>query len=242
MRILFVILASTLCTLISWADTYVVSVGIGKYADEKVQNLAKTENDAKAMAEFYKRGTDNVITITGRYATKSQILKSLKSQFSKAKNGDRIVFYFSGHGYPGGFCPYEMRKLSDGLTYSEVIDVMKGSKASSKFIFADACNSGAIRQKGNGTNPDTGNIVFFLSSRGNEYSIESPFLANGYFTKHLLRGLSGGADANKDRRITASELFKYVSDGVQAQTKGRQHPVMWGKFPDNLVVVSYSKK
>ncbi|MDO4336374.1 MAG: caspase family protein [Bacteroidales bacterium] len=242
MRIVAAFILLLFCSLASFADTFVVCVGIGNYADDRVHNLAKTEKDAKAMAEFYKRATENVITITGRYATKSRILTSLKSQFSRAKSGDKIIFYFSGHGYPGGFCPHEMRTLKDGIAYSEVVDIMKNSQASCKFIFADACNSGAIRQKGNGSGPEIGNVVFFLSSRGNEYSMESPFLANGYFTKHLLRGLGGGADADKDRRITVSELFKYVSDGVRSQTNDRQHPVMWGKFPDDLVVVSYSQK
>lgn len=225
-----------------YAETYVVCVGIGNYADPKVQNLTKTEADAKAIAEFYKKGTKNVITITGKYATKAQILKSLNNQFSRAKSDDKIIFFFSGHGYPGGFCPYDMTKIEEGLKYIEVISIMQKSKAKNKFIFADACHSGAIRQNGSDTEPKVGNVLLFLSSRGNEYSAESPFLANGYFTKHLLRGLGGGADVNKDKRITARELFNYVSDGVKSQTNNRQHPVMWGKFDDDLTIVEYRKK
>lgn len=224
-----------------YAETYVVCVGIGNYADPKVQNLAKTEADAKAMAEFYKKGTQNVITITGKYATKSQILKSLNNQFSRANSDDKIIFYFSGHGYPGGFCPYDMTKIEEGLKYSEVISIMQKSKAKNKFIFADACHSGAIRQNGSDIEPKVGNVLLFLSSRGNEYSAESPFIANGYFTKHLLRGLGGGADVNKDKHITARELFNYVSESVKSQTNNRQHPVMWGKFDDNLTIVEYRK-
>lgn len=246
MKAFALLLFSAIFALTSAAETYVVCVGIGKYANPEVKNLTKTEKDAKAMAEFFRRGTENVITITGKYATKAQILNSLRSQFSRASEGDKIIFYFSGHGYPGGFCPYEMRTRADGLTYSEVIGVMSQSKAGDRFIFADACNSGAIRKDGNDRSrdnaPDVGNVVFFLSSRGNEYSIESPFLANGYFTKHLLRGLSGGADADRDRRIMASELFNYVSEKVRTQTHDKQHPVMWGNFPDNLTVVSYPRK
>lgn len=224
------------------AETYVVCVGIGNYSDPKIQNLTKTEADAKAMAEFYKKGTTNVITITGKYATKSQILNSLKSQFARAKANDKIIFFFSGHGYPGGFCPYDMTKIEEGLKYSDVISIMQKSKAKSKFIFADACHSGAIRQDGSGSEPKSGNVLLFLSSRGNEYSAESPFLANGYFTKHLLRGLGGGADSNRDKRITAKELFNYVSDGVKSQTNNQQHPVMWGTFDDNLIIVEYRNK
>lgn len=225
-----------------FADTFVVCIGIGKYAHPKAENLSKTEPDAKAMAAFYKKGTENVITITGKYATKDTILKSIKSQFGRAKPGDKIVFYFSGHGYPGGFCPYDMIRLEDGLTYSDVINVMNSSEATDKFIFADTCHSGAIRKNGKTTAPNVGNILFFLSSRGNEFSGESPFLSNGYFTKFLLRGLGGGADANRDRKITASELFNYVSNGVKRQSRNRQHPVMWGKFDHNTVIVEYKTK
>lgn len=223
------------------AETYVLSVGISNYADSKVHNLAKPEKDAKAMAEFYRLGGADVVTITGKYASKTQIIKSLRSRVAKAQPGDKIVFYFSGHGYPGGFCPYDMRKIEDGLTYGEVLGILNASKAKDKFIFADACNSGAIRQNGS-TPSEAGSVLFFLSSRGNESSMESPFLANGYFTKSLLRGLRGAADVNKDRSVTASELFQYVSGDVQQQTRGTQHPVMWGKFPHDLVVVSYGKK
>lgn len=224
------------------AETYVVCVGIGSYADSKVQTLAKTEKDAKAMADFYKKGTDNVAIITGNYATKAQILKSLKVQFGRAKASDKIVFYFSGHGYPGGFCPYEMRKIEDGLTYEEVISIMNASKAKDKIIFADACNSGAIRKTQTTAPSNLGNIMMFLSSRGNEYSIESPLLSNGYFTNYLLHGLGGKADTNRDRKITAKELYNYVSTGVTQLSKGKQHPVMWGKFPDDMVIVKYGKR
>lgn len=213
------------------AETYAVCVGIAKYASPKVENLAKSEDDAKAMAKFLRKGTGNVVTITGKYATKEQILKTLRSQFSKAGKGDKIIFYFSGHGFPGGFCPHEMEGIKDGLSYAEVVEVMKDSRATSKFIFADACNSGAIRQKKSAAKPQPGDILLFLSSRGNEYSIESPWLANGFFTKYLLRGLGGAADADGNRRITASELFAFVSNGVKNSRKTVNTPLCGVTFP-----------
>lgn len=244
MRPLIVFLASLLAFITVNAETYVVCVGIATYADPQLKDLSKTETDAKAMAALYKIGTDNVITITGKYATKAQIVKSLRSQFGRAGADDKIVFYFSGHGYPGGFCTYDMTNEKEGLLYADVINIMKESKARNKFIFADACHSGAIRTPDTGatTDPHPGNIMFFLSSRGNEYSIESAIAANGYFTKHLLRGLRGAADTDRNRKITASEIFKYVSTEVARQTDGKQHPVMWGKFDDNLTIVEYKKK
>ncbi len=166
----------------------------------------------------------------------------MQSQFGRAKAVDKIVFYFSGHGYPGGFLPYEMRKIEDGLIYSEVIKIMNSSKAKDKIIFADACNSGAIRKNQTSAPSNIGNIMMFLSSRGNEYSIESPLLSNGYFTNYLLHALGGKADSNGDRSVTAKELYDYVSTGVIQLSKGKQHPVMWGKFPDDMVIVKYRKR
>jgi hypothetical protein len=64
-------------------------------------------------------------------------------------------------------------------------------------------------------------------------------MRNGFFTAYLQRGLTGGADANKDRVITARELFVFVSQGVKRISEDRQHPVMWGKFSDNMPVITW---
>lgn len=224
------------------AETYVVCVGIAHYADPRAGDLTQPETDAKAMAVFFKRGTDNVITLTGKYATKAAILRSLRSQCGRTAPGDRIIFYFSGHGYPGGFCPYDMRDIGGGLTYDEVLAIINASRATDKLIFADACNSGAIRSNREQSAPDPGNTLMFLSSRDKEASIERQFIANGFFTKCLLRGLRGAADSDRDKTITATEIFKYVKEGVDTLSHGRQHPVMWGTFPDDLPIVKYTSR
>lgn len=239
MKRIALLLFAAICSLGALAETYVVCVGVGNYADQRINDLTKTEDDAKAMATFFRRATDNVIVITGRYATRQRIVDSLASQFARAQQGDRIIFYFSGHGYPGGFCPHDITSVADGLSYAKIFSIMRRSAATDKIIFADACNSGAIRPDTPPAPPQPDNILMFLSSRGDESSIESPYMANGYFTRHLLRGLRGGADADGNRRITARELFRHVSAGVAHQTHDRQHPVMWGNFPDDLVIVRY---
>ena len=66
-------------------------------------------------------------------------------------------------------------------------------------------------------------------------------MQNGYFTTYLLSGLKGDADKNKDQIITARELFDYVSVKVSQISGDRQHPVMWGKFSDNLILMDNRK-
>ena len=232
-------LANAMC--IGKGDIYVVSVGIANY--QNISGLVLPEKDAKAIAELYKTQTKNVILITGKYATKARILKSLKDQFSRAKEEDMIVFSFSGHGYPGGICPFDMSAKDDsGVSYREIRNILKQSRAKRKIIFADACFSGGLRNNASAhhQNHNDADVLLFLSSRGGETSIESPFMLNGFFTTYLLRGLRGGADTDRNRKITAKELFLFVSQGVKERSKDQQHPVMWGKFDDDYVLMDWN--
>jgi hypothetical protein len=111
-------------------------------------------------------------------------------------------------------------------------------------MFIDACHSAGVA----GTKLVTGrqlerleNNVFNLyastlyreagravltSSDVNEISEEGAKWGGGHgvFTWALLEGLRGGADQNRDRVITAGELFDYVSDRVRVETNSRQNP------------------
>lgn len=238
-RTLAALLLMLLCAISIQAKTYVVAVGISDY--QYINDLRLPENDALTIAKIFKTHTKNVITITGRYATKATILKALNDQFSRATKNDQIVFFFSGHGYPGGFCPYEMRDVRDGLTYGEISAIFKTSKATRKIILADACMAGGLRKekKRTSTSKPASDIMLFLSCRTDEVSIETPRMANGFFTAYLQSGLRGKADRNRDRKITARELFDYVSTGVKNISNDKQHPVMWGKFRDNMTIIQW---
>lgn len=242
-RLLLALLLLCLAILptIAKGDIYVVAVGISDY--RTINDLTLPEQDTKDIARLYKTKTKNVILLTGRYATKTRILKSLRDQFSRAKEDDMIVFSFSGHGYQGGICPYDMTmQQSSGITYKEIRGILKQSRARRKVIFADACFSGGLRG-GSTQNPPSmdndSNVLLFLSSRSGETSIESPFMVNGFFTTYLLRGLRGGADTDRNRMITAKELFDFVHTGVVDKSQGRQYPVMWGRFDDSMVLMDW---
>ena len=221
-------------------DIYVVCVGVSNY--ENIPSLRLPQEDAKSIAELYKVHTRNVSILTGRYATKAAILKECRNMFSKAKSGDMVVFSFSGHGLKGGLCPYDMGKDgSNGILYEDIQRIMRASSADQKIIIADACFSGGLRmsESGNGSSHDDSNVILFLSSRDGETSQESLFMKNGIFTTYLLQGLRGGADSNRDRRISAKELFTFVSRNVREKTDDSQHPVMWGNFNDNFIFMQW---
>lgn len=218
------------------ARIYLVSVGISDYPG-KENDLRLPHNDAATMQWVYDENSKaETILLMNAEGTASAIKSAMQKLYSKATANDIVVFFFSGHGVSGGFCSY------DGyLTFKDVRATMAKCKSRHKMIFADACFSGSIRQSGNRTSEDYGaknsDVMLFLSCRSGEYSIERAGMTNGFFTYALQHGLRGGADKNRDKTITARELFNYVSAYVQKNSNGKQHPVMWGKFSDNMPVM-----
>ena len=219
------------------AKTYLVAVGVSDYPGTD-KDLRLPANDAATVQYIYSKNSNaESVLLTNSNATKSAVLSKLRSTFVRASENDIIVFFFSGHGSKGAFCAYDAQ-----IPYSEIRQAMASSKAKNKMIFADACFSGKMRQGRKNTAEQSFNnynIMLFLSSRGNETSIERRDMKNGFFTSCLQKGLRGGADANKDRTITARELFNYVSTNVKTLSSDKQHPVMWGKFSDNMTVMKW---
>lgn len=217
-------------------DFYLLSVGIADYPGTR-NDLNLPANDAKAIASLYKTcNKAHTVLLINENATKENIIVEAKSLFQKAGKQDVIIFFFSGHGSTGCFCAYD-----GNLKYSELRSIFASCKATSKIIFADACLSGGMRQGGHTGRHNFGSdVMLFLSSRDDEYSMERKDMKNGFFTACLVRCLKGGADGNKDKIITAKELYIGVSKGVIKLSNDKQHPVMWGNFDDNMPIINWN--
>lgn len=212
---------------------YFVSVGIADYPGIR-NDLFLPVHDAQDLYDLYDSNANATsVLLTDSIADKKRILRESRKLFEKASRNDIVILFFSGHGYPGGFVAH------DGpLPYGEIRQMFSQCKARNKMVFADACFSGDLRDGvESGFNDPKNSVMLFLSSRGNEPSGEHPKLRNGFFTTCLLRSLKGGADLNKDRIITAQELFYAVSYGVRQLSQDKQHPVMWGNFNDDMPVM-----
>ena len=158
----------------------------------------------------------------------------MRTIFSQAGEFDTVILFFSGHGTPGALVCYDKM-----LPYSNILSVLKKCKAKKKIILVDACFSGKMRvnqqQHSRYSNQE---VMFFLSSRTNETSLETGY-RNSMFTIYLERGLRGGADVNRDRSVSARELYDFVHQGVIEASRDRQHPVMWGKFDNEMTVIKW---
>ena len=235
-RLLTVALTLLLCWNAFSNNVFLVAIGISDYPGTE-NDLNLPVADAKAMVDLYKTNsaTSTKILLNAN-ATRKEIIKAANSLFKNAGQEDIVVLFFSGHGIPGGFCAYD-----DFLLYDDIKAIFSNCKSKHKLIFADACFSGKMREPSTNRKRISSDVdvLLFLSSRQNEYSIESPGMKNGFFTACLIKCLKGAADGNRDRKITAKELFDSVSKGVIRLSNNKQHPVMWGNFSDNMIVMQW---
>ena len=223
-----------ICSLQLQAKVYLVSVGIADYPG-KENDLRISDNDAKTIAKVFQATKDASINVlVNEEATQAALLSTMHTTFEDADYNDAVILYFSGHGTPGALVCH------DGLlTYQHIFKMLKGCKATRKIIIADACYAGKMRTTRQQTDSyNNQNVMLFLSSRTNETSQETQY-KNSLFTIFMERGLRGGADKDKNRQITARELFDFVHKGVIEASGNKQHPVMWGKFDNDMTVIKW---
>lgn len=229
-----IILLLLACVLSIQSKTFVVCVGIADYPG-KENDLRISDNDAQTIAKVFQATKDaSVSVLVNEDATQSALLSTMHATFADAQSDDAVILYFSGHGTPGALVCH------DGLlTYQHIFKMLKGCKAYRKIIIADACYSGKMRtSKQQSDSYNSQNIMLFLSSRTSEVSRETQY-KNSLFTIFLERGLRGGADKDRNRHITAREIFDFVHSGVTDASGNKQHPVMWGKFNNDMTIIKW---
>lgn len=241
MKKILTLLIVLACPFLGQAKTFIVCVGVSDYPGT-ANDLNLSAHDAECVRDLFVRNSDTeAILLMNEEATGEHIFEAMKNLYSRATEDDAIIFFFSGHGVPGAFMCYNGR-----FFYHNITREMAASRARNKMVFADACYSGKVRntsrrhRKTEEQHRNSGNVMFFLSSRTGEYSIERRGeWENSLFTAFMLRGLRGGADTNKDRSISARELFDFVSKGVAGASQDRQHPVMWGNFSSTMTIMKW---
>lgn len=227
-RILLLTLIIISSNLGLFARTFVLIAGVSNYENEQV-NLAQTTKDAKAFKKVMDSQTKDIILLTSKYASKTNILNKMTVICNKARSTDRIIFFFSGHGMPGGICT----STEDVISYTELVNLLSTSQAHEKICFIDACHSGSVANEKAFSSKNLSlstlskgksDQIYFVGCRGDEYSIENNWVGAGFFSQALIKGLRGKSDTNENKEITVIELFKYIYKDVVKRSKYGQHP------------------
>lgn len=197
------------------ARIYVLSVGVSDYPGTR-NDTHYTTKDAKEFKKLMQNKTKDITLLTSKYATKANIKEKLSAICNRAGADDQVVLFYSGHGEKGSLL------VHDGLLpYSDLVDILDGSKAGMKVVYVNACFSGSANFALSST--PNGNIVTFVSSRPGEMSIECGTVGAGFFTQALFKGLRGKSDSNGDKRVTVRELFKYIYNDVVPRAESLDH-------------------
>lgn len=237
---LFIALLLLVIANVHAQKTYALLAGVSNYKVDSI-NLHYTTKDVKQLKRVFDNQGFTSAIITSQFANHENIVKKLNAIVKLAKREDRIIFYFSGHGTPGGFVPSD-RSL---FNYQELVDILSKAKANNVFCFIDACMSGSVRTISSnnfGVGGASPNICFMTASDATEISIEDSWVGHGYFTKALLKGLRGMSDRNADKVVTLNELFNYIYNDVTNRTKNHkqvQHPQLF--CPVNMKKVIMTK-
>jgi uncharacterized caspase-like protein len=162
----------------------------------------------------------------------------------------RVFVFFAGHGAPepasgdGYLVPYEGDPAYLGTKaypLAKLTATLSNLKAAEVTLVLDSCFSGAggrsVAAKGarplaaRSSAPAGGpRLVILSAASGGQISADYPQARHGLLTYFLLKGLSGGADADKDGRVTTAELFAYARPNVERQARLRhveQTPSLW---------------
>ncbi len=248
---------------------YAVVVGIGTYKNlDASKSLLFSESDAEAVyrALISKEAggfpAENVHKLIGPQATLANFTHEIEEWLpSVAKDGDRVIVYFAGHGFSpdhkGYLALYDIDPHNyeqTGYPMARLGTKLQLIKAQDKVLLVDACHSSKITtgvgedtsSASEDLNTELGRIspsfLTFAAARETESSFEDASLGggSGLFTYYLVRGLQGEADqAPCDGIVTADELVEYVRENVRqyAQKRGRsQNPVEHGDFQPTLVM------
>ena len=230
---------------------YALLVGVSRY--DKFESLKYTDDDAYRMYAFLKSPEggalpdEQVHILIDESATKKNIMQSLKDVVARAGENDAIFCFFSGHGINGSFLPIDSDGYRNRLSYDEVKQALAACKAKQKLYVADACYSGSLLASRSALtqsadmlysklNESSGGTAFLLSSKKEEFSLESKGLRQGIFSHFLIRGLKGEADSNFDKVVSVSELHRYVHKHVKEYTKMAQTPILAGHFDEHMPV------
>ena len=240
--------------------SYALVVGIARYQKlpDKWQ-LQYSERDAESIysilisPEGGNFHAENVHKLTGSRATLANLRHEVEEWLpSVAKDDDRVLIYFAGHGFVyqgnGYLAPsdFDLGRIGETGYAMSALGTAIGSKirAKSKILLTDSCHSGAITpedtQHINRTLSDLQKSLFSLTaSRDRERSFESPDWGGGHgiFTYYVVKGMEGSADDNGDGIVTADELAEYVHTNVREATKGQQNPTSdRGSFDANMLL------
>ena len=203
--------------------TYALVVGSNAPGPGQLE-LHFAEDDARRVAATlteiggYPAGSVDVLVHPTPDALRGRLDELTRRVAAAAAAGKqvRVLFYYSGHARSTAI---DLGPAA--LPLDELRRRLLAVPATLKVVVLDACQSGAFSRV-KGATPaadfsfnsrqhlDASGVAVLASSSGSELSQESEHLRSSYFTHHLLVGLRGAGDTNRDGAVSVDEAYRYA--------------------------------
>ncbi|MGQ0532936.1 MAG: pre-peptidase C-terminal domain-containing protein [Caulobacteraceae bacterium] len=197
---------------------YAVMVGISDYPGA-ANDLPLTAEDARKLQQALSRQgalAPESVTLIDAQATRAGVRAAIQRVAAAAGPDDLFLFFYSGHGNqvrgrvsatePDG--KDETIEMVDGaITDDEMNEMFQQVRAQTALLILDSCFSGGFARD---VVSRPGVMGLFSSEEDLTSSVAEKFQAGGFLSHFIQTGLSGSADENHDRVITAGELSAYV--------------------------------
>lgn len=190
---------------------------------------------------------DHVALLTQERARHDRVVHYLSHWLpARAKGADLALIYFAGHGLvqtvgrreEGYLLPYDADPedvVTRGVAMSDVGRWIDAIDAAAVIVCLDCCHAGKVilRDPTPAASRDlelrpavlaaiSGKGRFLIASCDEgQKSLEAEELGHGLFTYHLLKGLAGAGDRDRDGQVGVAELFTYVSTAVAQDARTR---------------------
>jgi Caspase domain/Bacterial pre-peptidase C-terminal domain len=192
-------------------------VGVSDYGG-RTSNLPNTDADAQELYNSLRSAGllhPASRVLTNADATSKNVAQAFAQAAAAAGPNDIFLFFFSGHGdqvdVPVSAAELDGRaetiELYDtAMTDAQIAPLFARVHARLSVVALDACFAGGFRNL-----IDRPNVMGLFSSEEDLTSlVASRFKAGGFLSYFLRAGLSGEADDDGDRIVTAGELSTYV--------------------------------
>jgi uncharacterized caspase-like protein len=181
----------------------------------------------------------HIRVLLGQRAGRSDIESMLQEWLPRnaVEPGGKVYVFFSGHGAPDPtngkayLVPWDADPAyikTRGIPVDEIYAGLAKLKGQQAYVFLDACFSGSGQRSviAKGTRPlvpikapKANRIIALTASAARETTGAARDAAHGLFTRHLLAGMGGAADANGDGQVTLGELAEHVRSRVSKDAR-----------------------
>jgi uncharacterized caspase-like protein len=229
----------------------VLTLGVADYADDKL-DLACPVQDVDGLVERFQGQEElfhavHVERRVDREVTSAEVLRLRDEFLLQAKPDDTLVVFVAGHGVRTDTGEYWFltsdatpARPYSGIKRADLESLVTWDKlhATKRVLLLDTCHSGAafgtrgergiaFQQSEVDTLLERSSGLYILAATSDD-GFAREQAGNGLFTKALLDGLDGAADAgdfgDKDGTVGIDELMHFARYAVLERSEGRQKP------------------